>query len=267
MPDFSTVEDTLFVPMLGRIYASENFPHILQDKKAVELKEKLPKKIKGQDTQTQYTLIAGAVRSANMDRHIRDFLKRNSDGIIVELGCGLETAFYRNDNGKALWYEVDLPDVIAYRRHLLGTQERESVIATDAFSEDWIRRIRSEHPYAPILVTASGFFYFFEQEKVFRLFRKLKKYGPIQIVFDTVNTKGLHRMGKYMKQVGHPDAAVHFCVDSASDLADTVGARLLTEEPYYAHTEKRGLRFITSMTMRISDRFQMVKMIQIDLNN
>lgn len=104
MTDFSTVEDTLFVPMLGRIYASENFPDILHDAKAVELKGKLPQNIKGQDTQTQYTLMAGAVRSANMDRYIDDFMKRKPHGIIVELGCGLETAFYRNDNGNVLWY-------------------------------------------------------------------------------------------------------------------------------------------------------------------
>lgn len=60
MPDLSTVEDTLFVPMLGRIYASENNPHILTDKKALELKNKLSRTIKGQDTQAQYTLMAGA---------------------------------------------------------------------------------------------------------------------------------------------------------------------------------------------------------------
>ncbi len=87
-------------PMLGRIYASKHFPHILNDRKAMELKGKLPQNIKGQNTQTQYTLMAGAVRSANMDRYIRDFLKRNPNGIIAELGCGLETTFYRNDNGK-----------------------------------------------------------------------------------------------------------------------------------------------------------------------
>ena len=57
MPDFSTVEDTLFVPMLGRIYASEHFPNILYDKKALELKSKLPENLKGQDTQTQYVFL------------------------------------------------------------------------------------------------------------------------------------------------------------------------------------------------------------------
>ena len=34
MQTLGVVEDTLFVPMLGRIYASEHYPQILYDKKA-----------------------------------------------------------------------------------------------------------------------------------------------------------------------------------------------------------------------------------------
>ena len=36
MSKLGVVEDTLFVPMLGRIYASEHYPQILYDKKALE---------------------------------------------------------------------------------------------------------------------------------------------------------------------------------------------------------------------------------------
>lgn len=42
MSKLGIVEDTLFVPMLGRIYASEHCQQILFDQKALELKEKLP---------------------------------------------------------------------------------------------------------------------------------------------------------------------------------------------------------------------------------
>ena len=97
------VEDTLFVPMLGRIYASDHCPQILYDKKVLELKNKLPSDLIEQKKQTQYTLLASASRSANMDRIIRAFLKRRPDGVIVQLGCGLETAYYRCDNGKSRW--------------------------------------------------------------------------------------------------------------------------------------------------------------------
>lgn len=266
MADFNKIEDTLFVPMLGRIYASENFPNILYDKKALEIKSRLPKNIKGQDTQTQYTLMAGAVRSTNMDRYIKDFIKREPNGIIVQLGCGLETTHYRNDNGKTIWYEVDLEDVINYRKELLGETSRDICIVGDAFSEEWIKQIRATHPTEPILVTASGLFYYFEENKVIDLFKILSKYGCIEILFDTVNHSGMKQISKYMKQVGHEDAAMYFYVDKAQNIADEFGGKVLNEEPYYAHTDKKGLTFITSMTMRISDMFSMVKMIHLRCN-
>lgn len=266
MPDFGTIEDTLFVPMLGRIYASKYFPHILYDSKALELEARLPQNVKGRDTQTQYTKMASAIRSTNMDQYIGHFIKHNPGGIIVELGCGLETAFYRNDDGKTLWYEVDLPDVIGYRRSLLGMQERDRTIAADAFGEEWIAQIRAEHPDVPLLITASGLFYYFEQEQVLRLFQILRKYGKIEIVFDTVNAKGMKQMGKYMEQVGHKDAAMYFYVDKGEDLAAKIGATLQNEEAYYAHADKKGLQLTTRLTMKISDCLKMVKMIHLKLN-
>ena len=53
MSKLGVVEDTLFVPMLGRIYASEHCPQILYDKKALELKNKLPLDLINQNKQNQ----------------------------------------------------------------------------------------------------------------------------------------------------------------------------------------------------------------------
>ncbi len=114
-----------------------------------------------------------ASRSANMDRYIQDFLRRKPEGVIAELGCGLETTFYRNDNGHTRWYAVDLPDVMEYRKTLLLEPERQTYFAGDAFSDDWIRRIRIDVPDAPVLVTAGGLFHYFEEEKVLALLRML----------------------------------------------------------------------------------------------
>lgn len=99
MSKLGVVEDTLFVPMLGRIYASERYPQVLYDQKALELKKKLPSDLLEYGSQNQYTLLASATRSANMDRYIRSFLQRRPNGVIAQLGCGLETAYYRSDNG------------------------------------------------------------------------------------------------------------------------------------------------------------------------
>ena len=268
MQKLGVVEDTLFVPMLGRIYASEYCPQILYDKKALELKKKLPSDLIEKNMQNQYTLLASASRSANMDRFIRSFLERRPDGVIVQLGCGLETTYHRCDNGKTHWYAVDLPHVIDYRRELLPELERETYLAGDAFSEDWIRQVRTEFPDAPILVTAGGLFHYFEENKVISLLRMIGQFGNMEVVFDTVNKRGMTMMKKkYMKQVGHADAQMFFYVDSAEELAAKIGgnAKVIAEEPYYRHIPRNGLNLSTRLSMAVSDRLCMVKMIQLKL--
>ena len=262
------VEDTLYVPMLGRIYASENCRDILYDKKALELKDKLPEGLIEKDTQTQYTYLASASRSANMDRYIKDFIRRKPEGIVVQLGCGLETTYYRCDNGHTKWYAIDLPHVIEYRRELLSEAEREEYIPGDAFQKDWIEQIRSEHPDVPLLVTASGLFYYFGEEKVLSLLRMLQGYGEIEVLFDTVNKSGMTMMKKkHMKTVGHQDAQMYFYVDSAKELAAKIGGnvKVLAEEPFYRTVPKKGLNFATKVSMIVSDWFSMVKMIHLSL--
>ena len=264
MQKLGVVEDTLFVPMLGRIYASEHCPQILYDKKALELKNKLPSDLIEQNKQNQYTLLASASRSANMDRFIQSFLERRPNGVIVQLGCGLETTYYRCDNRRTHWYAVDLPHVIDYRRELLPELERETYLAGDAFSEDWIRQVRTEFPDAPILVTAGGLFHYFEENKVISLLRMIGQSGNMEVVFDTVNKKGMAMMQKkYMKQVGHADAQMFFYVDAAKELAAKIGGnvKVIAEEPYYRYIPKNGLKLSTKVSMAVSDQFKMVKMI------
>ena len=264
MQKLGVVEDTLFVPMLGRIYASEHCPQILFDKKALELKNKLPSDLIEQNKQNQYTLLASASRSANMDRFIQSFLERRPNGVIVQLGCGLETTYYRCDNRRTHWYAVDLPHVIDYRRELLPELERETYLAGDAFSEDWIRQVRTEFPDAPILVTAGGLFHYFEENKVISLLRMIGQSGNMEVVFDTVNKKGMAMMQKkYMKQVGHADAQMFFYVDAAKELAAKIrgNVKVIAEEPYYRYIPKNGLKLSTKVSMAVSDQFKMVKMI------
>lgn len=266
--ELGVVEDTLYVPMLGRIYASECFRNILYDEKALELKDRLPAGIVENSTQTQYTYLASASRSANMDRYIADFLRSRHDGVIVQLGVGLETTFYRCDNGCAQWYGVDLPHVIDYRRTLLPDHEREACISGDAFEPAWIERVRAGHPGSPLLVTASGLFYYFEEKRVIGLMRMLQGFGEVELLFDTVNRSGMTMMRKkHMKTVGHEDAQMFFYVDSASELAAKLGggARVLAEEKFYTHIDKSGLTLSTKASMVASDLLGMVKMVYLKL--
>ncbi len=44
MPELTTVSETLYVPLLGRIYASTHCPDILYDQKALDIMKQLPRR-------------------------------------------------------------------------------------------------------------------------------------------------------------------------------------------------------------------------------
>ena len=145
---------------------------------------------------------------------------------------------------------------------------REVYIAEDAFSDTWIVKIREENGDIPLLVIASGLFYYFEEEKVISLMRMLRSYGNTELVFDAVNRRGMRMMQKkWMKKVGHEDAKMFFYVDSAVELASKIGgtAHVLAEEEYYKYINKEELKLITKISMYVSDHMNMVKMIHLKL--
>ena len=99
--------------------------------------------------------------------------------------------------------------MIDYRRSLLPEAERETYIAGDAFKKDWIEQIRAAHPNASLLITASGLFYYFEEEQVLSLIRMLQNYGDVELLFDTVNKSGMTMMPKE----AHENSRARGCAD------------------------------------------------------
>ena len=67
----------------------------------------------------EYGQVCCLAREMNIDRTVRDFLARHPEGTIINLGCGLSTAVYRKPPAEAVWYDVDLPEVIRARQALL----------------------------------------------------------------------------------------------------------------------------------------------------
>ena len=103
---------------------------------------------------------------------------------------------------------------------------------------------------------------------VIALLRMIGQFGNMEVVFDTVNKRGMTMMKKkYMKQVGHADAQMFFYVDSAEELAAKIGGnvKVIAEEPYYRYIPKNGLKLSTKVSMTVSDQFKMVKMIHLKL--
>ena len=181
----------------------------------------------------------------NMDKYIQNFLNKNPNGTIINVGCGMETTFNRNDNGKAIWYEIDLEEVTTLRKKALEPNERDIVLTYSMFDYSWLKEVKKSK--GPYLIVSSGVFYYFEEKAVIEFLRKVKEIGDVEVIFDTVSKFGMKQTKKYMKQLGKDDALMYFYVEDVNDLLNKVGngVELLDEHNYYEWvTEKSKFNFI-----------------------
>jgi O-methyltransferase involved in polyketide biosynthesis len=107
-----------------------------------------------------------ALRALTFDRQVERFLAKHPDGTVVALGEGLETQFWRVDNGRVRWLTVDLPEAIEVRTRLLPAGERQDLLACSALDPLWIDRIDGTRG---VLVTAQGLLMYLEPDDARRV--------------------------------------------------------------------------------------------------
>ena len=260
--ELTPVSETLFIPLRGRIYASKHHPEILYDMTALSLLPRLPKDAHAVAGESEYTLLASAVRSRQVDLAVQRFLSKNPAGTVINLGCGLETLAQRNGNGQAMWCSIDLPEVIALREDYMSACAQERLLAFSVFDSSWIAHVKaiSNGPY---LVVASGLFYYFSTQQVMALVRSMRGLGEATLVFDAVSSLGMRGTKHYMRKMGKTDAKMLFSLDHAEVFARSISAqtKVLDERMMYdAVLQKNNLKWTTWLSMRCSDRLKMVKM-------
>ena len=106
---------------------------------------------------------------------------------MVALGEGLETQFWRVDNGRVRWLSVDLPATLELRRRVLPEGPRQASFAGSALDLGWLAQL---DPAAPVLVTAQGLLMYFQRDEVHELIAAIAERLPgSSFVFDAVPEK------------------------------------------------------------------------------
>jgi len=104
----------------------------------------------------------------------------------VNIGAGLDTTFYRVDNGLLHWYDLDLPAVIGVRRQLLPEPDWVTYIAKSPLDPSWCKDIK--HTADEIFMIAGGVLPWFNELEVKRFFSMLADNFPRgEIAFDAVS--------------------------------------------------------------------------------
>ncbi|MFB8128568.1 class I SAM-dependent methyltransferase [Streptomyces mirabilis] len=124
-----------------------------------------------------------AVRARCYDREVRAFLARHPRGAVVCLGEGLETQFWRVDNGTVQWLGVELADSAALRRRLLPDTDRRRTLTGSLLDERWMREVDASDG---VLVLAQGVLMYVAWDRVRALVEACTARFPgAGLVFDT----------------------------------------------------------------------------------
>jgi O-methyltransferase involved in polyketide biosynthesis len=182
------VPETLLWTLYHRAAEARRPDSVIADPKAVELVERIGFPFAERFGPAAPRLAQWqALRAACFDRAVTHYLARRPDATVVALGEGLETQFWRVDNGRVRWLTVDLPETIAVRRRLLPDPPRGRMLACSAVDTRWLDEADASDG---ILVTAQGLFMYLTPAEVHGLIATCAgRIGSGELVFDAVSRR------------------------------------------------------------------------------
>lgn len=206
--DLKGLQETLFMPLWGRAVETQKEKPLLVDKEAVKIITAIDYDFKQIAHKiTALTRASWMARSIYCDQRIRDYLSDNPNGTVINIGCGLDTTYERVNNGEAMWYELDFPEVIATRRLFLQESKTRKFLLYSVFDPAWYSKIRNKEN---VLVMMAGVIYFFDESDVKKLLETFKQvFKKSTVIFDYSSTRGIKIANKAVIKNGGLDKTAY----------------------------------------------------------
>jgi len=229
--------ETLLLPLAYRAAESRRPDALIHDPQAVEIVAQLAYDFSKLERQRFQQLNVG-LRAREFDRAVRAFLAEHPDGVVVDIGCGLDTRFERVDNGRVTWFNLDFPEVMALRKRFFAPHPRCHTLACSALEFGWMDEV-SQCP-GPYFFLAEGVFPYIAEDDLRALLLALRDRFPgAELMFDTLPAlmTRVSRLHPALRQTR--GARVQWATnDSRAPEGWGVG-RLLSDWRYYEQDEPR----------------------------
>ena len=186
VPNLTGVPETTLWPLHNRASEAARPDGCIHDPKCLEIYRALDYDY---DRSFGPADASHGVRSQLFDQKIAEFLQQHPNGVIVNLGEGLETERFRFEEpeyAQSLWLSVDLPEAIALRERFIQPDERHLHIPLSALDTAWFDAVP---PDRPVFIAAQGLFMYFTEDEVSTLTKAMARRFPgALLMFDYLNT-------------------------------------------------------------------------------
>ena len=207
LPGIGDVAATSLITLYCHAIETRSDNPILADVKSVGIAAELDKTLSCSEQPLARALVSRtldknlvihiAIRAKKYDEYVRGFLSRYPDGVIVNIGCGLDSRFLRIDNGRVVFYDLDLPEIIAVKKDFFTENERYHLVASSVLDYGWMAPVNRHK--GPFLFMAEGVFMYLDGEDVRSLVLEIKKTFPgSELVCEVENSFWLGPLTKKM---------------------------------------------------------------------
>jgi len=270
--ELSSVQETLVLPLWARAKDAETEDPILNDTYARDIVARIDYDFAHiESEQTVSHQLVWPVRAYNFDNSIREFIKKNTNAAVINIGAGLDTAFQRLDNGIVLWINIDLPDVAALRQALIPDSEREITIAKSVFDFSWVDDISLLKEGRPTMFMAAGVLCYFEAREVKSIFCKLADcYPKAHVIFDAMSRLTVWGANRDIMKKSGMDKSVRlkWHLNRAHRLKKWVDTLVVVEEfPMFSRLPiKKAWSKKLVRDMKIADCLRLYQLVHIQLS-
>ena len=264
-----TVQETLMLPLYGRVYCEEHFPHTFPNRAAKEAAQWVDydfSKTEG----PELNMVTWGLRARMLQDAARAYLAEHPNAAIINLGCGLDLSFEEIDNGTCRFINMDLPDVIEAREKIVSCREREWNLAGDLMDFEWMERIQKP-PYSVdvrggVFIISGGVLMYFRTEQMRRFFLALAEAFPGGgICFDGENEQGVKKSNKIVQKTGN-GSKIYFPIENSQALFSSWGDcfRNVSERPIPSYVRKsREVPFKWKFVLNMGMKLGIVKIIDV----
>ena len=135
------------------------------------------------------TQLTSVIRTRWFDQQISSYIEHNPHAIVVNVGAGLCTRYWRLPTLHPHWYEVTTPEIMKLRQTYFTIVPREQDLEADIRDLSWLTQI-PRAANQPILFVMEGVCMYLSPAENKRLFQAIAhQFSDAQVLFDVVSPR------------------------------------------------------------------------------
>lgn len=196
MKQLTEVSETALIILRSRVIESRKSNPVLRDPVGEECFEaivsEMPDDLRKRVMERKLSPVLSrhiALRARQYDRLCMEFLEEFPGGLVVSLGSGFDTRFWRLGGGDLKYMELDLPGVIGIKQQLLKDKITYPMIEDSVLEESWISKVK-EMQSDRVLFVAEGLFMYLPSDQVIQTLTRLaESFHSSRLVMEVVAEK------------------------------------------------------------------------------